>query len=51
MKFGIVSSAQVDCGFQAGLARFEALGLDAVDIGCDGLAKAVAFLRPLLPSP
>jgi hypothetical protein len=25
--------------------------VSSAQVGCDGLAKAVAFLRPLLPSP
>jgi len=36
VKLGVVSSALVDCGFEAGLDRLRALGVEAIEIGCGG---------------
>jgi sugar phosphate isomerase/epimerase len=47
MKLGIVSSALVDCDFEAGLDRLRTLGLDAIEIGCGGYHADRRFGDPV----
>jgi sugar phosphate isomerase/epimerase len=46
MKLGVVSSALTGCDFEGGLDRLQALGLDAIEIGCGGYHSDRRFGDP-----